>query len=89
MESTSCVLASEGYFVSDAGMSSQTRCPSGESQPNIGQTECIIDPKESNSMILIAGGVGGAVILVGLAVLKRPGSKPKARKGAKRVRKKK
>ncbi len=88
MESTSCVLASEGYFVSDAGMSSQTRCPSGESQPNIGQTECIIDPKESNSMILIAGGVG-AVILVGLAVLKRPGSKPKARKGAKRVRKKK
>ena len=88
MESTSCVLASEGYFVSDAGMSSQTRCPSGESQPNIGQTECIIDPKESNSMILIAGGVG-ALILVGLAVLKRPGSKPKARKGAKRVRKKK
>ena len=88
MGSTSCVLASEGYFVSDAGMSSQTRCPSGESQPNIGQTECIIDPKESNSMILIAGGVG-ALILVGLAVLKRPGSKPKARKGAKRVRKKK
>ena len=84
MGSTSCVLASEDYFVSDAGMSSQTRCPSGESQPNIGQTECIIDPKESNSMILIAGGVG-ALILVGLAVLKRPGSKPKARKGAKRV----
>ena len=88
MGSTSCVLASEDYFVSDAGMSSQTRCPSGESQPNIGQTECIIDPKESNSMILNAGGVG-AVILVGLVVLKRPGSKPKARKGAKRVRKKK
>jgi hypothetical protein len=69
-------------------MASQTRCPSGESQPDIGQAECIIDPKESNSMMMIAGGVG-AVILVGLAVLMRPGSKPKARKGAKRVRKKK
>ena len=88
MGSTSCVLASEDYFVSDAGMSSQTRCPSGESQPNIGQTECVINSKESNSIMLIAGGVG-AVILVGLAVLMRPGSKPKARKGAKRVRKKK
>ncbi len=88
MGSTSCVLASEDYFVSDAGMASQTRCPSGESQPDIGQVECIIDPKESNSMMMIAGGVG-AVILVGLAVLMRPGSKPKARKGAKRVRKKK
>ncbi len=88
MGSTSCVFASEDYFVSDAGMASQTRCPSGESQPDIGQAECIIDPKESNSMMMIAGGVG-AVILVGLAVLMRPGSKPKARKGAKRVRKKK
>ncbi|MBL6883566.1 MAG: hypothetical protein ISR09_04175 [Candidatus Thalassarchaeum sp.] len=88
MGSTSCVLASEDYFVSDAGKSSQTRCPSGESQPNIGQTECVINSKESNSIMLIAGGVG-AVILVGLAVLMRPGSKPKARKGAKRVRKKK
>ena len=88
MGSNACILASEDNFVADAGMSSQTRCPSGESQPSIGQIECILDPEESNSMMLIVGGVG-AVIVVGLAVLMRPSSKPKVKKGAKRVRKKK
>jgi hypothetical protein len=89
MGSYICVLASEGYFVSNAGMSSQTMCPDGESQPNMGQTECILDSVDSgiSSMVIIAG-IGG-VLLVGVAVLMRPKSKQKPSKGAKKVRKKK
>jgi hypothetical protein len=89
MGSNICVLASEGYFVSNAGMSSQTMCPDGESQPNMGQTECILDSVDSgiSSMVIIAG-IGG-VLLVGAAVLMRPKSKQKPSKGAKKVRKKK
>ena len=88
MSSNVCITASEDYFVASSGMASQTKCPSGQSQPSIGQTECIINPEESNSMMLIAASVG-SIILIGLGILMRPGSKPKARKGAKRVRKKK
>ena len=87
MSSTECILASEDNFVSTSGMASQQPCPNGESQPLIGQTSCVLDSESSAiSMPVIAAAVG-AVVLIAAAVLLRPGSEPKARKGAKKVRK--
>jgi hypothetical protein len=89
MGSNTCVLASEGYFVLNSGMASQTICPNGESQPLTGQTECILDSVDSGiSNLIIIGGIGG-VVLLGAAFLMRPNSKPKVSKGNKKVRKKK
>jgi|GEM_PF-193106 alpha-tubulin suppressor-like RCC1 family protein len=86
MASTECVLASEGYFVSEVGQASQQSCPNGESQPNVGQISCILDPLESEFPIAVIGGVA-LVALLGITVLLKQGSKPKARKGRKKSRK--
>ena len=74
----SCILASAGHFVESAGSFQQTACPSGESQPEEGQSSCIVDDDGGLPIIAIAG-AAIAVLAIGGILMVQGNSKPALR----------
>jgi hypothetical protein len=62
-DGTGCVDASPGYFVHDAGATSQTPCPVGTFQPASGATSC--DPAPAGSYVSTTGAASATLCPVG------------------------
>ena len=75
-----CTYAAIDHYVEDSAAISQTACPDGFSQPDIGMTSCIEDEAEFPMIAII----GGVVVLAVAAIIMQSQKKPKPQKRGKR-----